>query len=151
MVNIQVNVEPDQHKTINVFKAIHNLSTKQDAVVGIIKDWEKIQTLDSVEIQSEIIKKIEADNEKRVREIKNSMRKAYVGYGEGMDQILKDLMKKYKKSKKKMEEILDGDQYDEGEDPFMDKVWGDWLCKCEELQHGLEKENLKSWSIFRGK
>jgi len=145
MVNIQIDINNEQDRTVNVFKAIHNLSSKQDAVIGIIKDWENIQTLDIKEIQDKLIEKIKEEHEDDIRKIKSRMRSCYEDYEKGMDEIVKRLCKKYKKTEKQMIEILDADSYEEGEDKFMDKAWDDWLKDTSRLQDELpEKYNLES-------
>jgi hypothetical protein len=140
MVNIQINIDYPQDKTVNVFKAIHNLSSKQDAVVGIIKDWENIQTLSIMEIENAVIEKIKEENKDDIRKILNRMRSCYEDYEKGMDEIIKGLCKKYKKTEKQMNEILDGESYEEGADKFMDKVWNDWITGTSKLQEELPKE-----------
>jgi hypothetical protein len=145
MVNIQIDINNEQDRTVSVFKAIHNLSSKQDAVIGIIKDWENIQTLDIKEIQDKLIEKIKEEHEDDIRKIKSRMRSCYEDYEKGMIDITKKLCKKYKKTEKQMVKILDGESYEEEEDKFKDKVWNDWEDGISKLQSELpEKYNLES-------
>jgi hypothetical protein len=140
MAQIRIDLQNQQNKTVNVFKAIHNLSSKEDSVIGIIQDWEKIQTASLDEIYDAVIKKIKEEHQDTIRQILNSMRSCYEDYDKGMEKVFKELCKKYKKTEKQMCEILDGECYEEGEDSFKDKVWSDWNKPLNKMQEELAKK-----------
>lgn len=149
MVEVKVNINNNQDRTINVFKAIHNLSSKQESIIELIKDWEKIQTMDISEIIKKVIERIKEENKEEIYKLKEKMRNCYRDYKTALDNTFKELCKKYKKSESEMNEILDGDQYEEGEDKLKDKVWNDWIKVTDKLQNTLPKKyNLKGYNVI---
>jgi len=143
MVNIQIDIDNEQNKLVNMCKLSKNLSSKQDAMKDIIKDWGRIQLLDKTKIKDLVLKKWIEENSKELKGIKLRMKKAYLEYDKGIENIGEKLSKKFKFPIQKIWDIIDytGEDAPKGKEKLYEKIYDEWENEVSNLQDKVIKNN----------
>jgi len=158
MVNIQVDINEKQDKIINMCKLLNNSKNKQESICEIIDYWGEIYSLSEKQIEEKIIEffknrwssKNTHDREDWIKRAGNNLKKAYKEYDSHIRNFPELMLKKYKVSKRFIEEFMEEEQWTDDEDEMEEtkasdkkikiKIFNDFQDMISNWQDEIEKK-----------
>lgn len=140
MTQVKLDLDDGQTKIVNMCKLVNSLESKEKSISKIILDWGTTQSLSDKEIHNKVLhyfkdvrwnSKNTNNNENWIKSIEKKLRSAYEEYAKKVKEFPSSMVKKYKVSKKFVEEFMEEENWTEEEGDMEDTKKSDKKIKAE--------------------